>query len=314
MGCEYSICRGGCNRNTSRQIEYSARMLTAWQLDWRRSPQERELRSLKGVKGDGMADDLTTPASLRLPSWRYEMARQAVVSGQALFSSQADGLTRRMARFLRREKLCGTIGRRRRLVEQFADLAVALELFREPSRSTAFQLEVRLLARENAETIGNALGISKKTVNLYHLCVFCVEPQLDDVDYIMEYAIRPELKRGPTEDRARLRFVSKLLAFFCGLDGLHQLLPAGQLNRNKPWCSPMQLVRQLANSKELSQLVDLSESRHPSFARDPQAFAAWVDQLTKRVRESLTKPLPESPTQRSSWEFIRSLGMGAPFQ
>ena len=104
------------------------------------------------------------------------MARQAAASGQALLATQADGLTRRMARFLRREKLCGTIGRRRRLVEQFADLAAALELFREPSRGTGFQLEMRILARENAETIGNALGISTKTVKLYHLCVFCVEP------------------------------------------------------------------------------------------------------------------------------------------
>jgi len=242
------------------------------------------------------------------------MARQAVASGQALLATQADGLTRRLARFLRREKLCRTDGQRRRLAERYADLAAALELFREPSRSTALQLEVRILARENAETIGNALGISKMTVSRYYACFFCVEPRLNDIDYIMEFAIRPELKRGPTENRARLRYVSKLLAFFCGLDALQQLVPAGQLNCNKPWSHPLQLVRQLANGTELSQLVDISEARHPSFARDPQAFATWLDQLLKRVRESVTSPLPESPTRRQSWQIINSLGMGVPFQ
>jgi hypothetical protein len=288
----------------------SARIVSvSWRLQSQRvsAGQNRE-------KEMTMPDYIKTFASPRSPSYRYQVARQAVTSGQALLVTQADGLTRRMARFLRREKLCGTIGRRRRLVEQFTDLAAALELFREPSRSTAFQLEVRMLARENAETIGNALGIPKATVSHYYACFFCVQPQLDDADFILEYAIRPELKRGPTEACARLRFVSKLFAYSCGLDALQQLVPTGQLNRNKPWCHPLQLVRQLANGTELSQLVDISEARYPSFARDPQAFANWLDQMMKRVRESLKKPLPESPAQRSDWQFMSKFGMGGSYR
>lgn len=143
---------------------------------------------------------------------------------------------------------------------------------------------------------------------------FCVEPLLDEIDFVMQHAIRPELKRGPTEGRARLRFVSKLLTYFCGIDAMEQLVPTGQLDCNKPWSHPLQLVRQLANGTELAQLVDMSEARYPSFARDPQAFTIWLDQLTKRVKESLTKPLPDSPSQRSTWDYFNRHGIGVPFQ
>jgi len=36
--------------------------------------------------------------------------------------------------------------------------------------------------------------------------------------------------------------------------------------------------------------------------------------LMKRVRESLTKPLPESPAQRSDWQFISKFGMGGAYR
>ena len=261
-----------------------------------------------------MPDNKTPPASPRSPSYRYQIAQQAVANGQLLFASQADGLTRTLARFLRRERLCENLGQRRRLAKRHADLAAAVEMFRDPARGPAFQLEIQALARENSEAVANALCISKSIVILYRMCFFDVAFQLDNIDFILEHAIRPELKRGPTEGRARLRFVSKLLAYFCGLDGLEQLIPAGQLDRTKPWCSPMRLVRRLVNVAELSQLADLSEAQYPSFARDPQRFANWSDELMKRVRESLTERIPESPTQRRDWQILSKLGMGGSFE
>ena len=119
-----------------------------------------------------MPDNKTTPASPQSPSYRYQIAQQAVANGQLLFASQADGLTRTLARFLRRERLCENLGQRRRLAKRHADLAAAVEMFRDPARGPAFQLEIQTLARENSEAVANALCISESIVIIYRKCFF----------------------------------------------------------------------------------------------------------------------------------------------
>lgn len=257
-----------------------------------------------------MTDSMTTPRVLRPPDWRYQLAARAVANGQLLLPTQADRMTRQLAMHLRHESLCSNNQQRHQLAAKHADLATALELFRAPDRRAACRLEILLLARQWRDEIAEEMNLTPRSVRCYQTCVFCVESQLDDIDYILEQAIRPELERGPQDGRGQLRFVSKLLAYFCGLDGLEQLLPTGTSNRLKPWHSPLKIIQQMANSTDLSQLAELATARFPSFARDPQRFAAWLEQLLKRVQGCLTERLPVSPDQRRDWQFFEEVRNG----
>ena len=212
-----------------------------------------------------MSPPLRPPESgpLRLPDWRFQLLTRATKDGRALLGRRIGRSTRTFGQYLRKESECTNRSALQQLRRKRPTIAAALDLIREPSRETAALAESLILACESTTQIAVRCGIEEGTVAWYRFMFFSVGSQLNNVHYIVEYAIKAELRRGGIQ--ARRHYAMKLLSYCCGSKVLDEYFFSRNVSLRLQWEAPDAFLKRLITSIDLQSLplVGLSDIAAP---------------------------------------------------
>jgi hypothetical protein len=242
---------------------------------------------------------------IKHPAWRYDLAHQTVRSGHLLFAHQADEETRGLAHYLRKERSCSNAAERNRLQRRYPGLSLALSIYRDPSGEQACQLEALMLARESTPYIADRLGVSRRAVKWYRAAFYSVGANLNDVSYIMSYAIRREREGRLDDYQMRLQSAMKLIAYFCGTQVLEQLFLMGRISIREQWRTPETFIRQLSSMADIVLIADPAHGANMLQHRGIENLEKWREHILDVVKELINTPQPKNTMERT---VARDLG------
>jgi hypothetical protein len=130
------------------------------------------------------------------PSWRWLRCQYLLEYSRAPFRELDDALTQQAWRFLRELRRCRDAADRELLAERHPLLAAAYQFFRKAPVLKRAEIEARLLAREDDDTIAQKCNLRPSVVAVYHDLLFAVRPNLQADVYIVNRAIGPRA-HGP---------------------------------------------------------------------------------------------------------------------
>jgi hypothetical protein len=242
---------------------------------------------------------------MRPPSWRYDVARQAVSSGRVLLASQADQETRGLVHYLRKEESCTNAAERDRLQCRYPYFSLALSMYRDPIGVQACWLEALILSRETAPYIADRCGVSRQAVEWYRAAFYSVGAHLNEMSYIMNYAIMRKQERSLDDNQMRTQRAIKLVAYFCGTQALEQLFLIGRISIREHWRPPETVIRQLCSLADIALIVDPAHGATMLKQRGVESLQKWRDHVVEVVNLLVNTPQPRNTMERT---VARDLG------
>jgi hypothetical protein len=232
------------------------------------------------------------------PAWRYLLASQTVSNGQVLFAHQADEPTRQLANFLRKEHLCTNAAGRNRHHRRYPEISTALGIHRDRSGGLACWLQALILAREPTQYIAERSGISREAVESYRTGFFSIGDRIDDVNYIVDVAIKPSLDRTRSDNQMRHSAV-KLFAYFCGTQVVENLFTTGRTSPREQWRTPRAVLTQLSLMSDVTVIADAALGIHERMRNSPERYQQWVNDVLKRIEALSNVSRPRNMMERS---------------
>ena len=177
---------------------------------------------------------------VRDPAWKWLRAQGIVSRGEPRSTRARDGQKgvkwiSRAVRYLRKLSRIGepTIENAHLLTSSYPDIFWAHQLFQDPVLRTKWELEARVLARQEPVVIAYKLGMDEKTVRAYEELFFDVRDRLEYPGYILHCVLGPAIYKSTLD--SHLELVWKLYGYMAGpavLDVLIQQFATPRLCRN----------------------------------------------------------------------------------
>jgi hypothetical protein len=197
----------------------------------------------------------------RHPDWCYRLAAECVASGRPFPRRDWDALTLSVADYLRREQRGEDPGR---LVADYPELNLALEVFRHEDQELRWAIEARLLAGFAATDVAAAAGLTPPIVDIFEKTFFDVRDRLENREFIVGTVIAPQRNR-PYDFRDS---GWKWIAFNYGQEALAVALGPdrrcglAEIMRTDRYAMALAAIVQIRQRAESGQLVDLDLLRH----------------------------------------------------
>lgn len=183
----------------------------------------------------------------------------------------------------------------------------AIQLAAPAQRSLAFEVETLALGDASPATIAAHVGVSVQAVHAFEELFFDARGRLDSRMFIMDAAIRPELRRPPRDD-VRRRAAKKIIAYLCGADAYrHLYLPRDPTH---PWREPTAALEQLQLETSLDCLADLAFPRDGTVG-DVKQLQAAIETAVAQLRSRRAMQLPSNQVERDAAELQALVGGGA---
>jgi len=228
---------------------------------------------------------------------RYRIARRLASQGRVALPNQFDLPTRELADYLRFERESVEEGQRLALARRHPDIAGALEIYRDASRTRALWVEALVLAREPLKAIAVAAALTEEVVERYRSFFFSFGGRINDQIYVLDAAIRPEFERSADRAAATLRALTMLVAYRGGRAALDALPWIGRLSAGELCVEPSRLAQELAVLPDLQALMQDFFAAPRDLPVDPQRREAWLASLLTKLDASFVakKPPGRSP-------------------
>jgi len=130
------------------------------------------------------------------PDWRFHTAKM-LVKEKTKVRRNRDAALATLVRFLRKLDKAKTKYGVERVKQYFPFESQALQLYNKDNGIKG-ELEARILAREDYESIAKKLGTKAHTIDFYEKAFFNVTNRLDIPGYIINVVIEPEFRKNPT--------------------------------------------------------------------------------------------------------------------
>jgi hypothetical protein len=133
-------------------------------------------------------------------------------------------------------------------------LADAYAIYSQPDgRLTRWELEARILAREDISTISKHMSLSKKVIKWFESLFFNVSDRLDNASWIVHHAMGKAAFIGATE--RDLDIIWKLCGYFHGSEKLDWLLHSKDSDEAIAWAEKEIDVNMLRKALQSSKIV-----------------------------------------------------------
>jgi hypothetical protein len=223
------------------------------------------------------------------PDRRYRVASRLAREGRVPLPTQHDAPTRELTAYLTAEMACSDERSRLALAKRYPDVAGAVALRRDSSRTVAERIEALMLAREPVSAISRDTGVAPAVVERYRAYFFSLGGRINDVGYVLNRIVGP-MTRAPFDGAAARRWLARLVAYCCGRATLDALPWTGRAPSGELWIRLDDLVSNMAFESEL---VALASSAASPGTMDPRQLAALLATLQKKISAG---PLADTPT------------------
>ncbi len=143
-----------------------------------------------------LTEQCLTTDPLRPVDWRWQLAGELATTRKRLTNGTCNELVLRAARF-RRGQASG-----RRTVKD-PTIEMAFELNKAPSSDQRLEIEARLLAGEELDSVARAVGQPFEVVDVYIRLFFDVRSRIDCTDYILCQVLTFDAKEATLNIRLR---------------------------------------------------------------------------------------------------------------
>jgi hypothetical protein len=205
--------------------------------------------------------DYSASNPLRPPDWCYRLAAECVASGRPIPRRDWDAMTLTVADYLRREQRGEDPSR---LVADYPELNLALDVFRHEDQELRFAIEAKLLAGFAPTDVAAAAGLTPLIVDVFEKTFFDVRDRLENREFIVGTVIAPP--RNPPYDFRDIGW--KSIAFNDGPEALAVALGPdrrgrlAEIKRADRYATALAVLVQNRQRAENGQLMNLDLLRH----------------------------------------------------